>query len=149
MAETKVTPTEVSGGFMRQLGIAIRDNIDKSLGTVVANSWYTIRNSGDTADLSVTFTTTQGVFYVDYAIIAWSNANGYKNLQLLVDGATTGVFPSVVVASYLLNGVAPGGGTFQVTLPAGSHTIKLQLQSLNADAVDYRNCILRVYEVMP
>jgi hypothetical protein len=149
MAETKVTSTEVSGGFIRQLGIVLRDNVDKALGTVVANTWYTIRNTADTADLSVTFTNTQNPFYVDVAITAWGNSDSYRNIQLLVDGATGTVLPSNAAVSFVLNGVAPGLTTFQVTATPGSHTIKVQIQSTSANAIDYRNCVIKVYEVMP
>lgn len=138
-----------TSGLMRQLGFGARDNVDKSLGTVTASAWYTVRNSADSADLSVSFTNTQSTFYVEVVIVTWGGADGYRNIQLLIDGSAATSTPAAGPANFLLDGVAPGMTVFQVTATPGAHAAKVQVQSTTATTTNYRNCSIKIYEVLP
>lgn len=138
-----------TSGIMRQLGFGARDNVDKSLGTVTAGTWYAIRNTADSADLAVTFTNTQSTFYAEVAITTWGGADSYRNVRLIIDGSTGTITPSFAPASFLLNGVAPGLIVFQITATPGSHTINVNLSSVASTTMNYRVCTVKIYEVLP
>jgi hypothetical protein len=134
-------------GFVKQLGFVNRDNSAKTI-AATSNTWYNVRNTADTADLSLSVTPSGTKFYLDVSLVVWADVNAYKNLRILVDGAVGSMVPSVAPMSYLLNGVAPGMTNFEITTTAGAHTLTFQIQSEGvAGNLAYRQFFARAYEI--
>ena len=137
-------------GIRRELGAVFRD--DSALSMVGAsNSWYTIRNSANSADLVLPITSTGSTFYIDGAVALWTGgANAYKQARILVGGSSTGVSPALWSVGYLLNGVSPASFFFKVDIPAGSYNVTLQLRQTNAttEGINYRGAFIRGYETL-
>ena len=130
-------------GTVRQIGYANRDNVAKNLAGITVGTWTTIRNTADSASLSLTTTSLETSMYIDISVVGWGTA-GYKYIRPTVDG----VSPSSAAVSYLSDQVSNSSTTFVVTgLSLGSHTIGAQIMSPDTGSISYRTVTIKVYEV--
>ncbi len=135
-------------GSQRQLAYVSRENA-KLEATYAANEMSMLRNDANTANLAASFTNTETTIYVSVEVVCWGT-QGYKNLRLLLDGATpSAMIPSSSPVSYLTDQVTAAAITFRLTgVTPGTHSITAGVFRPNESGViSYRNAAIRVYEV--
>lgn len=131
----------------KHLGFVSRGNTEFVGGTISDANWRTIRNTANTANLSILFEASGAKVMVDMSIVIWGADDAYKELRCLMDGVPVG---EVISASYLKNGVAPGMGMIEFTPTPGSHTLTFQWRKNGGPnmAVSYRNFSAKAYELV-